>query len=197
MSAGHLAALGRVGWELASLRVTVGRMHAARFVAVALAIAVLSGCSTAPNPAPSATPTTRIVQAERAQLTPGPDGKVEGAYPGTRLRVIPSESAPFACRPPSAAERRILAMRGNRVDQPAGPAAVDLAEGWALVASWGNHGDRTGAPYMTALLTDGATFQELPLNGRWLGTHTNAGVAFEGGPDALKVALECIGAALP
>ncbi len=188
MSAGQLGA-GRHRWG------TVARMYAARFIAVALAIAVLAGCSATPEPEPE--PSTRVVQAERAKLTPGPDGKVEGAYPGTRLRVIPSGPDPFACRPLTAAERRILAMRGNRVDQPAGPAAVDLAEGWALVASWGNHGDRTGAPYMTALLTDGATFQELPLNGRWLGTHTNAGVAFEGGPDALKVALGCIGAALP
>ena len=188
MSAGQLGA-GRHRWG------TVARMYAARFIAVALAIAVLAGCSAPAEPVVTE-PTTRVVQAERARLTPGPDGKVEGAY-GKRLRVIPSGPAPFECRPLTAAERRILDMRGNRVDQPAGPVAVDLAEGWALVASWGNHGDRTGAPYMTALLTDGQTFQELPLNGRWLGTHTNAGVAFEGGADALKVALGCIGAALP
>lgn len=171
------------------------RRAAVSFVAVVL----LVGCTGTPQPGATVTPATVTqvtpspVVPSPPKLTPGPDGKVEGLY-GTRLRVIPPAAAPLTCRPVRAAERRILTVRGNRIDKPAAPAAVDLPEGWALVASWSRH---TGSGlYTSALLTDGETYQELPMDGSWRGTHTNAWIAFESGPDALRVALDCIGATL-
>ncbi|MDO5535452.1 MAG: hypothetical protein Q4F65_12485 [Propionibacteriaceae bacterium] len=155
----------------------------------------LAACATStPEPTPTAPPSSATTTAwptpTPAKLNPGSDGKVEGMY-GKRLRLVPADpAASFECRPPNQAERDILKMRGNRLDRPAPPAAVDLPEGWALIASWGSHAGVD--PYRTALLTDGATFQELPLNGSWLGTHTNAGIAFEDGPTALTAALDCL-----
>lgn len=131
-----------------------------------------------------------------AAPTPGPDGKVPGYYPGVRLRFIPRDPATtLSCRPITKAERALLSKRGNRIDHPTKPVAVDLPEGWALVASWGSNGG--SVPYPTALLTDGGTYQELisirePQD--WPGTHTNAGIAWEDGPKALRAALRCIGA---
>lgn len=118
------------------------------------------------------------------------DAPATGLY-GRRLRLIPSDpAATLACRDLTAAEKAMTEIR-YRVPDPSPAAAVDVAEGWTVVA-WVHKGlDR-------AFLTDGGEFawgtsyQAIPADGTWRGTHTNVGVALADGARALRIAQECV-----
>ena len=111
---------------------------------------------------------------------------------GKRLRLVPSDpSATFACRALTASGRNMTQIR-YQVSAPSPAAAVEVAEGWSLVA-WKHKGETlafltNGKPYDW-----GTSYQAIPTGGSWRGTHTNMGIALEDGPRALDAALQCIG----
>ena len=161
---------------------------------------LLTGCAAAPMPSP----TPSRVYFTGAPLVPAPpdptptvltpdadDGTVTGMY-GRRLRLIPSDpNTTFACRALTANEKKMTSIR-YKVSDPSPAAAVDVGEGWSVVA-WSNKGETL------AFVTDGGeyewgtTYQAIPANWRWRGTHTNAGIALADGALALDAALRCIG----
>ena len=194
-------------------------MHAARFVAVALAaVAVLAGCSAeptpeataTPRPTPSASATPAVVAPPTGggatllpsptpipgtKLYPGPTpGTVEGEG-GRLVRFVPADPAQsFECRPLTDAERR----RAELSDSGSAPvwsrrsAAIDLPEeGFAVLAYW--HQEAPGKVVPMGLVTGGGRFSNLYPG--WRGSHSLAGVAFADGPKVFDAALACIGAA--
>lgn len=204
MSAGQSGA-GRHRWG------TVARMYAARFIAVALAIAVLAGCSATPEPVapepttapqPSASPSA--AWPSPSHLIPGTPLKA-GPTPGTvigptgaHLRYVPPVAGWVPeCRPASADElaamRRQAQAVGNTPNTKRGPAvAVDLPEpGWSVVAYWNTWPN--GEEHDAALVR-GANGHASGVGWAWAGTHTYGGAAFADGPEALRAARECMGA---
>ncbi|HRL50727.1 MAG TPA: hypothetical protein PLA49_15305 [Propioniciclava sp.] len=112
---------------------------------------------------------------------------------GRELRQIASDpSAAFTCRELTASERDATRIR-YKVAAPSPAAAVPVADGWSVVA-WLNKGERmafltNGKPYDW-----GTSYQAIPVDGSWRGTHTNMGIALEDGPRALSAALQCLDA---
>lgn len=163
-------------------------MFSTRWVAgIAATVLSLSACS-AEWPEPDVTgsppvswaPTTPPVSLEPTTMT--------GPY-GDTLRLIPRDPAFSAleCRGLTEAERAELGRRfAAHEDGPA--TAVDITDAWAIIA----YRDRDG--FVGAFLTDGVSEpQGVTADGTWRGTHTRAGVALEGGTDALGAALDCLG----
>lgn len=165
-------------------------------VAVVAAGFVVAGCTASPGAPAPASPTVTPVAASPATpstapavATPSVARTVEGEY-GARLRVIPSDGSAHTCRPLSAHEKGMTA-RHYRVSDPKPAAAVDLAEGWSVVA-WVYKGETLAFVTKPGEFQRGITYQLVPTNGLWRGTHTNAGIAWEDGPEALRAALRCV-----
>lgn len=223
MSAGHLAALGRVGWELASLRVTVGRMHVARRVAVALVVVVvLSGCSAAQGPEPTAAPASVGVVPERYR-TPAPSASATPSaawpspshlIPGTGLTAGPREQTVIGptgahlryvppvpgwepeCRP--ATDDELASLR--RYDKGIGH-TPNTKRGAPVAVDLPEPGWSVVAYWTTwgsgethdTQLVRGANGRASGIGTAWSGTHTYGGAAFADGPKALRAARECLG----
>lgn len=142
-----------------------------------------------PEPAenPEPTPTAPSV-IPGTNLTAGPEPGTVLSDSGTTLRLIPTDPArKFRCRPATATERRHLDLAvGEGVYSTSKPIrAVDLSEGYSVVAYWDYVGGRS-------LIISGQRFTTLGTGENWHGTHTHAGLAFADGPTAAQAARECI-----
>lgn len=188
-----------------------------RRTVAALALAgVLAGCSATPEPditvrppdpvptsfvpAPTPTPSPTATPSATASPTPIPGTKLyPGPSPGTVLgegdrpvRFVPADPAQsFDCRPLTEAERHQAALSdsGNRPVWSRRSAAVDLPEGFAVLAYW-NRDYYSDKVETMGLVTGGGRFSNLYPG--WRGSHTLAGVAFADGPKAFDAALACI-----
>lgn len=89
--------------------------------------------------------------------------------------------------------RRHVQEVGHTPSAERGPAvAVDLPEpGWSVVSYWNTwaNGEEHDAAFVR-----GANGYASGIGTAWAGTHTYGGAAFADGPEALRVARECVGA---
>lgn len=174
-------------------------------------LALLVGCSAAPEPTPTLTyvpidrslngppeptPTsTPTSSADEWEWVPGPlragptPGTVLGPT-GKVLRLIPADPArSFKCRALTDAEPRQLALATADYDNTKPMRAVDLAEGYSVVGFWNSNLLDGPEP---AVFVSGERFTFAWYNDDWYGSHTFAGVAFEDGPKAMNAVLDCI-----
>lgn len=176
-----------------------------RAVVVAVLALSLAGCTGVGAPTPDSAPGPGVASPTASSRATGAapaaspgagsgapqEGTVTGQY-GRELRLIRRDpSATMACRTISAEERRWFGIRYPN-DDPSTAAAVDVAEGWAVIG-WFRRGERLGFVTDGGDADVGVNFQRVPADGTWRGTHTNAGIALEAGPEALDAAFACAG----
>ena len=147
-------------------------------VATIAALGVLvSGCAGIPlmsAPTPTPTPTSSATAS-------GAEGKRE-------LRLVPAP-AELTCRELGPRETPHWKRLAHPVPGKPSPKAVDIGEGWAVVASWGDRFDGS-PPEIWGFYTNGEQFAHLPDT--WDGEAPLARLAFRAGPEAARKVVACI-----
>ncbi len=113
------------------------------------------------------------------------------------MRVIPADpGATFECRRLTAAEVATIKDLGTPLSKDKPSAAVDVAEGWSILAFYQDLGtsvvDGTQIRQDNAILTRGGQSSTFVQVDTWPGTHSLAGVALTDGSRALIAARQCI-----
>lgn len=67
--------------------------------------------------------------------------------------------------------------------------AVDLGEGWAVVAYWFGPADH---PIESAIITNGGDRSNVVGSANWNGNYQGIGLTFDGGNSAQNAAIECL-----